>query len=98
MNTIASRLTLATTTGARQLGYHHLAAGMATAAAASHGSGLGGLVFLVLAALFIAALSSAARGLTVVLSELLRVAAAVTSVMFVVLIAILIGIAFLAHH
>lgn len=96
MNTIAPRLTLATTTAARQLGHHHLAA--AAAAAAMHGSGLVTVAFLGLAGLFIAALSSAARALASVLSELLRVAAAATSVMFAMVIVIFIGVALLAHH
>jgi hypothetical protein len=99
MYTIASRVTLATTSVARQLGYHHVAAVATTAAAAAaHGAGLGPVVFLVLAALLIAALSSAARGLTTVLAELIRVAAAVTSIFAVLIIAILIGFAFLVGH
>jgi hypothetical protein len=97
MNTIASRLAVATATTARQLSSPHLAAAT-VAAAAAHGSGLYAVVFLVLAVLFIGTLSSAVRGLATVLSELLRVAASVTSVMFTLVIAIFLAGAFLTHH
>jgi hypothetical protein len=97
MNTIASRLTLATTSAARQLGHHHVLAATA-AAVAGHGAGLGVMTFLVLAGLLIAALSAAARSLATVLAELVRLAAAVTSVMFTFAIAIIIGVVLLAAH
>jgi hypothetical protein len=66
-------------------------------ASATHGSGLVTVVFLV-RGLLIAALSSAACRLATVLSELRLVAEAVTSVMFAIVIAIFISVAFLPHH
>jgi hypothetical protein len=96
MTTISLRLVVATTTAACHVTDHPLPA--AAAAASAHGTDLGPLIFLVLAVLFIAALSSAARGLAALLSELLRAATAVTSALFVIVIAVVFAIAFLAHH
>jgi hypothetical protein len=74
MHKIAPQLMLATTTAATP-GYHHLIASASLAAAAYRVPGLGALLLLILAVLFIGALSSAAsaaRGLALLLSVLLR--------------------------
>jgi hypothetical protein len=100
MHKIAPQLTLATIT-AGQPGYHHLIASGSVAAATYRVPGLGALLLLILAVLFIGALSSAAsaaRGLAMVLSELLRVVGAVVSVMFTVVIVLVIAVAYLLHH
>jgi hypothetical protein len=100
MHKIAPHLSLATTTGAHA-GYHHLIASTALAAAGSQIPGLGALLLLVLAILFIGAVSSAAsaaRGLAMVLSELFRVVRAVIAVMFTGVIVLVIAVAYLLHH
>lgn len=100
MHKIAPHLSLATTT-AVHLGTHHLIASALFAAGASQVPGVGALLLLIIAVLFIGALSSAAsaaRGLAMVLSELLRVVGAVVSVMFTVVIVLVIAVAYLLHH
>jgi hypothetical protein len=100
MHKIAPQLMLATTTTGTP-GYHHLIASASLATAAYRVPGLGALLLLILAVLFIGALSSAAsaaRGLAMVLSELLRVVGAVVSVMFTVVIVLVIAVAYLLHH
>jgi hypothetical protein len=98
VNTIASRLTLATTTAMRPFGYQHLVASAAAVSVANHVSGAGVAVVLLLVVVFVAALSSAARGMAAVLSELLRAVAAVTSVLFAIVIALFIAVIFLVHN
>ncbi len=100
MHKIAPQLMLATTTAGTP-GYHHLIASVSLAAAAYRVPGLGALLLLILAVLFIGALSSAAsaaRGLAMVLSELLRVVGAVVAVMFTVVFVLVIAVAYLLHH
>jgi len=59
--------------------------------------GIGALVVIVVIVLVTTALAKAARSLVALLSELLRVASAVTSVLLTTVIAIFLGIAFLVH-
>jgi hypothetical protein len=72
--------------------YHSAIAMTATAA-----PGIGALVVIVVIILVTTALAKAARSLAGLLSELLRVATAVTSVLLTTVIAIFLGIAFLVH-
>ncbi|HUB39646.1 MAG TPA: hypothetical protein VMA72_12400 [Streptosporangiaceae bacterium] len=71
----------------------HTASAMTPAAA----PGIGALVVIVVIVLVTTALAKAARSLVALLSELLRVASAVTSVLLTTVIAIFLGIAFLVH-
>ena len=100
MHKIAPQLRLATITAGHP-GYHHLIASGSVAAATYRVPGLGALLLLILAVLFIGALSSAAsaaRGLAMVLSELFRVVRAVIAVMFTGVIVLVIAVAYLLHH
>jgi hypothetical protein len=98
MPTIAARLRLATTTAVRQPGSHHVIAAVLATATTGHVAGLAALLLMILAVVFLSSLSSAARGLATVLSELLRVVAAVTSLMFTLVIAIFLVIVLMLHH
>jgi hypothetical protein len=99
MHTIAPRLFLATSTAARPLGFYHPVLRAAPAAiSVAHGPALGAAVFVVLAIVLVAALSSAARGLADVMSQLLRAATAVTSLFFTILISVVFALVIVVHH
>lgn len=93
MNTITPAPAAAAFDAARTTILYH-AAGTMTAAAAP---GIGALVLIVVIILVVSALASAVRSLAALLSELLRVATAVTSVLLTAIIAIFLGIVFLVH-
>jgi hypothetical protein len=56
------------------------------------------LVILVLAVVVLAALASAARGLTALLSEFMRLAATMISAMFIMAAVAVLVVALLLHH
>jgi hypothetical protein len=93
MNTIAPRLAISTFTAVRQLPAQHMPAHAALGSSADPAAA----IILVLAILLVAALSSAAHGLATLLSELLRVAAAVTSFLFTVGLVTVLAVVILAH-
>jgi hypothetical protein len=78
---------------AGHLSLYHAASGMTTTAA----PGIGVLIVIVVIILVMTGLARAARSLAGLLSELLRVATAVTTVLLTTVIAIFAGIAFLVH-
>jgi flagellar motor component MotA len=89
---------VATNTAARHATSHdastyHVASAMMGDAA----PGIGALVAIVVIILVMTGLARAARSLAALVSELLRVATAVTSVLLTTVIAIFLGIAFLVH-
>jgi hypothetical protein len=78
---------------AGHLGLYHAASGMTATAA----PGVGVLIVIVVIILVMTGLARAARTLAGLLSELLRAATAVTTVLLTTVIAIFAGIAFLLH-
>lgn len=93
MHTLTPRFAAAAVDAARHLSLYHAASAMTTTAA----PGIGVLIAIVVIVLVMAGLAKAARSLAGLLSELLRVATAVTSVLLTTVIAIFAGIAFLVH-
>lgn len=92
MNTIASRMAMATMPpeGIR----HAVAASGFVAQAPNRGT----MIVLVVTIVLVMALSSAARSLAGLLTELLRVATAMTSSLFAVVVVTLLTVVFLIHH
>jgi len=78
---------------AQHLSLYHVASGMTATAA----PGIGVVLVIVVIILVMTGLARAARSLAGLLSELLRVATAVTSVLLTTVIAIFAGIVFLVH-
>jgi hypothetical protein len=95
MNTIAPHLTVATVLAVRHLSYVQSLAAARTGAQAA---GAMGLTFVILIVAFLAVMAWAARGLAVLITGFLRVAASMTSVLFAMLIAVVVAVALLAHH
>ena len=93
MHTLTPRFAAAAADAARHLSLYHASSAMTTTAA----PGIGVLIAIVVIVLVMAGLAKAARSLAGLLSELLRVATAVTSVLLTTVIAIFAGIAFLVH-
>jgi hypothetical protein len=99
VNTISLHLAKATTIAARHAGHHpapplHLV----VAGSAIEVVGVGTIIAVVVIIILVAALASAVRSLAALMSELLRVASAVTSLLFSFVIATFLGVAFLMHH
>jgi len=98
LHTLTPRLAVVTIDAARHAtsydaSAYHAASAMTGAAA----PGIGALVVIVVIILVMTGLARAARSLAALVSELLRVATAVTSVLLTTVIAIFLGIAFLVH-
>lgn len=98
MNTICLCLAKATTSAARHAGHHALPLHLFVASSAIQVAGVGTIVAAVVIMILVATLASALRSLAALMSELLRVASAVASILFTFVIAIFIGVAFLTHH
>jgi hypothetical protein len=93
MHTLTPQLASATGYVARHaIGYHAAIAGTSVT-----GTGTGALIVIFVIIVLVAALGSAARGLAALLSEVLRVATALTSILFAVVVAIGLGVAILVH-
>ena len=98
VHTLTPRLAVATMGAARHAAaYHASAYHVASAMTATGARGTGVLAVVVVIILVMAGLAKAARSLAALVSELLRVATAVTSVLLTTVIAIFLGIAFLVH-
>ena len=95
MNTIAPHLAMATVLAARHLRLVALSAAPGLAAQAAGGMIL---IIMALATALMAALASAVRGLVALLSEFLRVAAAMTSFLFTTVIVVVVAAALVVHH
>jgi hypothetical protein len=95
MHTIAPHMVVATILAAGHLGHPRLT--LASKAAAQVAGGIT-LMVLVLAVIILAALASAARGLTALLSEFVRLAAATVSAIFIMAAAAVLAVALLLHH
>ena len=93
MHTLTPQCLASAVDAAQHLSLYHFASGMAATAA----PGIGVLIVIVVIILVMTALARAARGLAALLSELLRMATAVTSVLLTTVIAIFVGIALLVH-
>jgi len=93
VHTLTPCLAAATADAARPLSIYHLASAMTATAA----PGIGVLIVIVVIVLVMTGLARAARSLAGLLSELLRVATAVTTVLLTTVIAVFAGIAFLVH-
>ena len=93
MSTITPPPAISTIAAVGQLAAQHLPAHVALGSSASPADA----ALLVLTILVAAALSAAARGLAALLAELLRVAAAVTSMLLALAIVAVLAVAFLAH-
>jgi hypothetical protein len=93
MSTITPRPAISTIAVVQQLSAQHLSVHAALGSSASPA----GAALLVLAVLLVAALSSAARGLATLLAELLRVAAAMASILLTIAIVTVLAVAFLMH-
>lgn len=92
MNTIAPHLAVATVLAARHLSYIRPSATVRMAAQAA------GATIAVLALAFLVAIAWAARSLVALLAQFLQVAAAMTSVLFTMVIAVVVAVALLVHH
>jgi len=103
VHTLTPRLVASAADAARHAATYHAIAHHATtyhaasAMTAAATPGIGALVVIVVIIFVTAALVKAARSLFALLSELLRVATAVTSVLLTTVVAIFVGIAFLVH-
>jgi hypothetical protein len=98
VHTLTLRLAVATLDAARHATtYHTSGYHVAGAMPANAAPGIGALVVIVMIILVMTGLARAARSLAALVSELLRVATAVTSVLLTAVIAIFLGIAFLVH-
>jgi hypothetical protein len=95
VNTITPHLAVATVLAARHLSSWRPSAIAPKATLAAGGTSIA-VVFLVVA--FLALMASAARGLAAVLAEFLRVAAAMTSFLFTVAMAVAVAVVLLLHH
>ena len=97
MDTIASHLAVATQLAARHLSYPHP---LAAAQMVGHSAGAGRmtLAVVILIIAILAAMKSAVGGLSGLLSELLRALAAMTSILFTLVIAIGAVVVLLVHH
>ena len=93
VHTLTPRSAAVATDAARHLTSYHAAGAMSATAA----PGIGVLIVIVVIILVMTGLARAARSLAGLLSELLRVATAVTTVLLTTVIAIFAGIAFLVH-
>jgi hypothetical protein len=95
MHTIAPHLAVATVLAAQ-----HLRPVRPLAAAKAAGQLAGGVIVLALVVVVaaLASIASAARGLAALLSEFLRLAAAVTSAVFLMGMAVVVALALLLHH
>jgi len=98
LHTLTPRLAVATIDAARHAAIYQASAyHAASAITGSAAPGVGALVVIVVIILVMTGLARAARSLAALVSELLRVATAVTSVLLTTVIAIFLGIAFLVH-
>jgi uncharacterized membrane protein YkgB len=93
VHTLTPCLAAATVDAARPLSLYHFASGVTATAA----PGIGMLIVIVVIILVMTGLARAARSLAGLLSELLRVATAVVTVLLTTVIAVFAGIAFLVH-
>jgi hypothetical protein len=93
VHTLTPRLAAVALDAARHLSLYHAASAMPSTAA----PGIGVLIVIGVIILVMTGLARTARSLAGLLSELLRVATAVTSVLLTTIIAIFVGIAFLVH-
>jgi hypothetical protein len=93
VHTLTPCLAAATVDAARPLSLYHFATAVTATAAPS----IGVLIVIVVIILVMTGLARAARSLAGLLSELLRVATAVTTVLLATVIAVFAGIAFLVH-
>jgi len=92
VHTLTPRPAAVALDAARHLGIYHAAGALSATA-----PGTGVLIVIVVIILVMTGLARAARSLAGLLSELLRVATAVTTVLLTTVIAIFAGIAFLVH-
>jgi hypothetical protein len=98
VHTLAPGLTAATLDATRHaITCHATFYHSASAMTAGTAPGAGAVVVIVVIILVVTALGRAARGLAALLSDLLRMATAVTSVLLTTAIAIFVGIAILMH-
>jgi hypothetical protein len=99
VHTLAPRLTALTMHATRHATTCHAATfyHAANAMTASTAPGVGAVVVIVVTILVMTALARAARSLAALVSDLLRMATAVTSVLLTTALAIFVGIAFLMH-
>jgi hypothetical protein len=95
MHTIVSHVTVATALGLHHARYVGPSAPVRLAAPSAGTLGLG-LVLVIVA--FLAVMAGAARGLVTLITEFLRVAASMTSVLLIMLIIIVLAVILLAHH
>jgi hypothetical protein len=93
MHTLTPCLAVAIVDAARHATTCHAAIALTATAT----PGIGALVVIAVIILVMTGLARAARSLTALVSELLRAATAVTSVLLTTVIAIFLGIAFLVH-
>ena len=94
MNTTTIRLTAASVDAARHVSLYHSTTAMTGTTTAP---GIGALVVIVVIIIVMTALAKAAHSLAALLSELLRAATAMTSILLTAAVAIFLGIAILVH-
>jgi hypothetical protein len=95
MHTIAPHVAVATVLALRHVRYVGPPAPLRFAAPSAGTLGLG-LVVVIVA--FLAVMAGAARGLATLMTEFLRVAASMTSVLLIMLIVIVLAVILLSHH
>jgi hypothetical protein len=95
VNTIASHLAGTTMFAARHLGFGHVVAAPAMATRATGGLALAVALFVTG---FLVAIAWTARRMAALLGQFLQVAAAMTSVLFTMVLAVVVGLALLVHH
>lgn len=94
MHTIVPHVTMATVMAVRHFSYVRPSA---TARLAAPSAGTLGLGLMLVIVAFLALMAGAARGLATLISEFLRVAASMTSVLLIMLIVVVIAVLLLAH-
>ena len=95
MHRIVSHLIVATVLAGHHISDMH---SLAAARLASAPASAIGLVVVVLVIALVAMMTMAARGMTTLISEFLRVAASLTSVMFAMVIAVIVAVVLITRH
>jgi hypothetical protein len=93
VNTTTIRLTAASADAARHVSLYHATSAMPATTA----PGISALIVIVVIIIVMTALAKAARSLVALLGDLLRAAAAMTSILLTAALAIFLGIAILVH-
>jgi hypothetical protein len=94
VNTLALHFTDATIRAACDL---RNARSLATVETGGQAVGAMGIIFVALIATFLAMMVKAARGMAALISEFLRLAASITTVLFTLLIAVVLALVWLVH-